>query len=244
MANQKSRRKKKLMAKIPSLEEMLKAGMHFGHRTNHWHPKMKPFIFSQRNGVYIINLQKSQEQLRVALDFMVNLTKENKNILFVGTKQQVKEPLKEMAKEVNMPFVTGKWLGGCLTNFLVIKKSIKKFLDLKQKQELGKFDKYTKKEKFNFEREIKKMDERLGGLSNLNKLPDALFIWDVRKEKTAVIEAKKKNIPVIAICDTNVNPEEINYPIASNDDSIKTIALILNTIKDFLLEARAEKDKK
>lgn len=229
------------MANIPSLEEMLKAGMHFGHRTNHWHPKMEPFIFTQRNGIYIIDLQKSQEQLRVALEFMSNLAKENKNILFVGTKQQVKQPLKEMAEEINMPFVVGKWLGGCLTNFLVIKKSIKKYLDLKQKQELGKFDKYTKKEKHNFERQIKKMNERLGGLANLNKLPDAVFVWDVREEKTAVTEAKKKNIPVIAICDTNVNPEDINYPIASNDDSTKTIILILNTIKEAIKEAKKEK---
>ncbi|NCD01213.1 30S ribosomal protein S2 [bacterium] len=230
------------MANLPSLEEMLKAGMHFGHRTNHWHPKMKPFIFTQRNGIYIINLQKSQEQLKTALDLMTNLAKENKNILFVGTKQQVKQPLKEMAIETNMPFVVGKWLGGCLTNFSVIKKSIKKYLDLKQKQESGKFDKYTKKEKLNFERQIKKMDEKLGGLVNLNKLPDALFVWDVKEEKTAVTEAKKKNIPVIAICDTNVNPEEVNYPIASNDDSTKTITLVLNTIKEFILEAK--KDKK
>ncbi len=229
------------MANIPSLEEMLKAGMHFGHRTNHWHPKMEPFIFTQRNGIYIINLQKSQKQLKLALELMANLSRENKNILFVGTKQQVKQPLKEMAEEINMPFVVGKWLGGCLTNFLVIKKSIKKYLDLKQKQELGKFDKYTKKEKHNFERQIKKMDERLGGLANLNKLPDALFVWDVKEEKTAVTEARKKNIPVIAICDTNVNPDIINYPIASNDDSTKTIILILNTIKETIKEAKKEK---
>lgn len=228
------------MTKIPSLEEMLHAGMHFGHRTSRWHPKMKPFIFTERNGLYIIDLQKSQKQLEVALDFMSNLVKENKNILFVGTKKQVQKPMKELALEINMPFVVGKWLGGCLTNFTVIKKSIKKYLKLKEDQASGKFDRYTKKEKLNFEREIKKMDERLGGLSDLNKLPDALFIWDIKEEKTAISEAKKKSIPVIGICDTNVNPEEVNYPIACNDDSTKTINLILNTIKETLQGVKKE----
>ncbi|MCF7820490.1 MAG: 30S ribosomal protein S2 [Candidatus Pacebacteria bacterium] len=228
------------MANIPSLEQMLKAGMHFGHRTSRWHPKMEPFIFTQRNGLYIINLEKSQEQLQTALDFITNLAKENKNILFVGTKKQVQKPMKEMAQATSMPYVVGKWLGGCLTNFPVIKKSIKKYLDLKEGQASGKFEKYTKKEKLNFEREIEKMEGKLGGLSNLTKLPDALFIWDIKEEKTAVTEARKKNIPVIGICDTNVNPEEVNYPIASNDDSTKTINLILDTIKDFILEAKKE----
>ncbi len=228
------------MSKIPSLDEMLKAGMHFGHRTSRWHPKMAPFIFTERNGLYIIDLQKSQKQLAVALEFMSSLVKENKNVLFVGTKKQVQKPMKEMAQATNMPFVVGKWLGGCLTNFGVIKKSIKKYLDLREDQASGKFDRYTKKEKSNFEREIKKMDERLGGLANLNKLPDALFIWDIKEEKTAVTEAIKKNIPVIGICDTNVNPENINYPIACNDDSTKTINLILDTIKKSLLETKKE----
>lgn len=226
--------KKKIMAKLPSLEEMLKAGMHFGHRTSRWHPKMKPFIFGSRKNIYIIDLEKSQKQLEEAIDFMKNLAQENKSILFVGTKKQVQKPLKEVAQDLNMPYVVEKWLGGFLTNFPVVKKSIKRYLDLKEQKESGKLDKYTKKEKLEFEREISKMESRLGGLSSLKKLPDALFVWDIREEETAIVEARKKNIPIIAVCDTNVNPELVNYPIAGNDDSTKTVDLILNTIKENL----------
>ncbi len=226
--------KKKIMTKLPSLEEMLKAGMHFGHRTSRWHPKMEPFIFGKRNNIYIIDLEKSQEQLKSAIEFMQNLVQENKSILFVGTKKQVQKPLKEVAQELNMPYVVEKWLGGFLTNFTVVKKSIKRYLDLKEQKESGKLDKYTKKERLDFEREIDKMESKLGGLSNLKKLPDALFVWDIREEETAITEARKKNIPIIAICDTNVNPELVNYPIACNDDATKAVKLILETIKDNL----------
>lgn len=226
--------KKKIMTKLPSLEEMLKAGMHFGHRTSRWHPKMEPFIFGKRNNIYIIDLEKSQKQLKNAIEFMQNLVQENKSILFVGTKKQVQKPLKEVAQELNMPYVVEKWLGGFLTNFAVVKKSIKRYLDLKEQQESGKLDKYTKKEKLDFEREIEKMESKLGGLSGLKKLPDALFVWDIREEETAIVEARKKNIPIIAICDTNVNPELVNYPIACNDDATKAVKLVLDTIKDNL----------
>jgi small subunit ribosomal protein S2 len=226
--------KKKIMTKLPSLEEMLKAGMHFGHRTSRWHPKMEPFIFGKRNNIYIIDLEKSQKQLGAAIEFMQNLVQENKSILFVGTKKQVQKPLKEVAQELNMPYVVEKWLGGFLTNFLVVKKSIKRYLDLKEQKESGKLDKYTKKEKLDFEREIEKMESKLGGLSSLKKLPDALFVWDIREEETAITEARKKNIPIIAICDTNVNPELVNYHIACNDDATKAVKLILETIKDNL----------
>jgi len=226
--------KKKIMIKLPSLEEMLKAGMHFGHRTSRWHPKMEPFIFEKRNNIYIIDLEKSQKQLEAAIEFMQNLVQENKSILFVGTKKQVQEPLKSVAKELNMPYVAEKWLGGFLTNFAVVKKSIKRFVDLKEQQESGKLDKYTKKERLNFDREIAKMESKLGGLSSLKKLPDALFIWDIREEDTSVTEARKKNIPIIAICDTNVNPELVNYPIACNDDATKAVKLVLEIIKDNL----------
>jgi len=219
------------MIKLPTLEEMLKAGMHFGHSTSRWHPKMKPYIFGSRNNIYIIDLEKSQKQLEEAISFMQNLVQENKNILFVGTKKQVQKPLKEVAQDLNMPYVVEKWLGGFLTNFPVVKRSIKRFLDLKEKQESGKLDKYTKKEKLDFEREIDKMESKLGGLSTLRKLPDALFVWDIREEETAITEARKKNIPIIAICDTNVNPELVNYPIACNDDATKGVNLVLETIQ-------------
>jgi len=226
------------MVKIPKLEDMLKAGMHFGHRTNRWHPKMKQFIFTSKNGIYIIDLKKTQEQLQTALEFMSKLVSEGKSILFVGTKNQVSEPLKKMASEISQPYIVGKWLGGYLTNFLVVKKSVKKYLDLTSQKEAGKLEKYTKKERLDFDREIKKLEMRVGGLTSLNKLPDALFVWDIKEEETAVREAQQKNIPIIAICDTNVNPDEVTYPIPANDDSTKTIKIVLDAIKETILDSK------
>ncbi len=226
------------MKNIPTLEEMLKAGMHFGHRTNRWHPKMKEYIFTTKNGVYIIDLKKSQKKLEEALEFMSKLVSENKSILFVGTKNQVSAPMKKMAEDIKQPYIVGKWLGGYLTNFLIVKKSVKKYQDLVEKKESGRLEKYTKKERLEFDRQISKLRERVGGLTNLNKLPDALFVWDIREEETAVKEARQKNIPIIAICDTNVNPELVNYPIPGNDDSTKTIALILEAIKKTALGSK------
>lgn len=223
---------------IPKLEEMMKAGMHFGHRTNRWHPKMEPFIFTKKNGIYIINLEKTQEQLRKALEFMIKLKQEDKSILFVGTKKQVKDLMKNMAEEIKEPYITGKWLGGFLTNFPVIKKSIKKYQDLLNDRESGKLNKYTKKEKLDFDREIKRLEDRVGGLVKLTKLPDAIFIWDLKEEKTAVAEARSKNIPIIAVCDTNVNPDLATFAIPANDDATKTVDLILNTIKENLINAK------
>lgn len=223
---------------IPSLDEMLKAGMHFGHRTNRWHPKMEPFIFTKKNGIYIINIEKTQEQLKKALEYMIKLRQEDKVILFVGTKKQVKDQMKEMAETIKAPYIVGKWLGGLLTNFSVIKKSIKKYQDLLEDKESGKLAKYTKKERLGFDRDIERLEERVGGLTNLNRLPDAIFIWDLKEERTAVAEALSKNIPIIAVCDTNVNPEVAKFPIPANDDATKTVALILNCIKDNLLNAK------
>ncbi|MFA5108926.1 MAG: 30S ribosomal protein S2 [Patescibacteria group bacterium] len=228
------------MTNVPKIEDMLKAGMHFGHRTNRWHPKMKQFIFTSKNGVYIIDLKKTQEKLQEALEFMIKLVAEGKSILFIGTKSQVAAPLKKMAEEIGQPYVVGKWLGGYLTNFPVVKKSVKKYLDLIEKRETGKLEKYTKKERLNFDREIKKLEIRVGGLSSLSKLPDALFVWDIKEEETAVMEARQKNIPIIAICDTNVNPDEVNYPIPANDDSTKTIKLVLEAIKNALTGVKKE----
>ncbi len=226
------------MIKIPQLEDMLKAGMHFGHRTNRWHPKMKKFIFTSKNGIYIIDLKKTQEQMQAALEFMSKLVSEGKSILFVGTKSQVSEPLKKMAQEISQPYIVGKWLGGYLTNFAMVKKSVKKYLDLIEKKETGKLEKYTKKERLDFDREIKKLEMRVGGLTSLNKLPDALFVWDIKEEETSIKEAQQKNIPIIAVCDTNVNPDEVTYPIPANDDSTKTIKVILASIRENLLASR------
>ncbi len=220
---------------------MLNAGKHFGHSKSKWHPKMEPYIFTSRKGVYIIDLTKTQEKLSQALEFIKNLSSESKNILFVGTKKQVKKPLKKLAEETGMPYITEKWLGGYLTNFPVIKKSIKKYNNLVQEKQQGKLEKYTKKEQLEFDRLIEKLEKKFGGLANLNKMPDALFVWDIKKEKIAVEEARKKNIPIIAICDTNTNPELINYPIPANDDATKTIKLIINTVKEAIQEGSKQK---
>lgn len=220
---------------------MFKAGMHFGHRTNRWHPKMKPYIFSEKKGVYIINLNKSQEMLKAALEYIQKLIKEDKSVLFVGTKNQVKKHLQAMAEETGVPYISGKWLGGYLTNFAVVKKSIRKYQDLLSDKASGKLDKYTKKEQLNIDREIKKLELRVGGLVNLHKLPEAIFIWDLKEEATAVDEAQKKKIPVIAVCDTNVNPDLAKYPIPGNDDSSKTVKLVMEAIKGAILEAKQAK---
>ena len=228
------------MHRLPSIEEMLQAGMHFGHRTYRWHPKMESYIFDKRNGIYVIDLEKSLEKLKEALDFISKTIKEGKKILFVGTKSQVKVPMKKMAEMANQPYVVGKWLSGFLTNFPVVKKSIKKYLELVEKKESGKLNKYTKKERLGFEKQITKLHERVGGLTSVEKLPDALFIWDIKEEKTAVSEARKKGIPIIAICDTNVNPELVNYPIPANDDASKAVNLILASVQSSIIDAKKD----
>ncbi len=219
---------------------MLKAGMHFGHQKSKWHPRMAPYIFTDRKGVHIIDLTKSQKMLKDALELMKNLTKEGKVILFVGTKSQVKAPITKMAKELDVPYVTGKWLGGLLTNFGTIKKSIKKYIDLVEKKSSGKLDKYTKKERLEIDRQIGKLELKVGGVSKLNKLPDVLFVWDVKNEGTAIAEATKMEIPIIAVCDTNVNPKFIKHIIPSNDDATKTIKLVLKLVQAAIQEGKDE----
>jgi small subunit ribosomal protein S2 len=230
------------MVKTPTIEEMLKSGMHFGHRVSKWHPKMAPYIYTQKSGVHIFDLDISKQKLADALEYMKKLASENKQILFVGTKNQVKHKLKTVSIEMSMPYANEKWLAGLLTNFSVVRKLIKKYRDLKEKKISGKLEKYTKKERLDFEREMEKMEKRVGGLVNLDRLPDAMFIWDIKKEETALFEAKKMKIPVIAICDTNVNPTEVAYVIPSNDDATKTIELLLNVIKDAVLEGKVQKN--
>ena len=226
------------MSKVPTIEQMLKAGMHFGHRTSKWHPKMEPFIFTSRNGVYVIDLVKSRAMMETALDYIAKLTKEGKTILFVGTKPQVKTSMKAMAQEIGAPYITEKWMGGCLTNFDIIKKLIFKYIGLQKDKATGRLEKYTKKERLDIDRDIARLELKVGGLTEVTKMPDAIFVWDIKKEKTAVEEAKKRNIPIIAICDTNVNPTGITYIIPSNDDATKTVKLVLNAIKETVLEAK------
>jgi small subunit ribosomal protein S2 len=230
--------------KTISIEEMLKAGMHFGHRTAKWHPKMEPFIFGSRKGIHIIDLRKTQKMLAAALEYLKKEAKEGKSILLVGTKMQVKKTLKKTAEEAGMPFVSERWLGGFLTNFPVIRNLVKKFKDLVEKRDSGKLDKYTKKERLDFDREIAKLETNVGGLVSLTKAPDVIFIWDIKKEKTAFTEAVKKKIPVVAVCDTNVNPAGVKYIIPANDDATKGIKLVMELIKEAILEGKAEAAKK
>jgi len=232
------------MVKLPSIEEMLKSGMHFGHRTSKWHPKMAPFIFGQRAGVHIIDLQKTNVKLAEALAFITKIVAENKVILMVGTKDQVKNRLKAQALEVDMPYVNNRWIGGTLTNFAIVKHLIKTYVDLKEKKENGKLTKYTKKEQVDFDKQIKKLEIRVGGLTNMKKLPDAMFIWDIKKEKNALTEANKKGVPVVAVCDTNVNPDGVKYVIPSNDDAVKAIKLVLQLIGEAIKEGRVQMSQK
>lgn len=234
-------KKGKNMPKIPTIEQMLKAGMHFGHHTSKWHPKMAPYIFMARNGVHIIDLMKTRKMLSSALEFIQKFASEGKIILFVGTKTQVKEPIRKMAQATGMPCVTGKWMGGTLTNFPIIKKLINKYKELLNDEASGKLKKYTKKEQMDFKKEITKLEEKVGGMTNLTRLPDAVFVWDIKTEKTAVLEARKKNIPIVAVCDTNTNPTGINYIIPSNDDATKTVKLLIELIKETIAEGRKKK---
>jgi len=229
--------------KIPTVEEMLKAGMHFGHRTSKWHPKMEPFIFGSRKGVHIIDLRKTQRLLNEALEYLKREAQAGKAILLVGTKTQVKNLLKKTAVETGMPYVSERWLGGLLTNFAVIRNLVRKYKDLMEKRDSGKLDKYTKKERLDFDREIVKLENNVGGLVSLIKTPDVIFIWDIKKEKTAFAEAKKKKIPLVAVCDTNVNPDGVQHIIPANDDASKGIKLVMNLVKEAVEEGKMEGEK-
>ena len=219
--------------------------MHFGHRTAKWHPKMKPYIFGARKGIYIMDLDKAQASLERALQFMSDTVANNQKILLVGTKAQAKGLLKKVGQETGMPYISEHWLGGTMTNFAVIKKSIRKYRDLIEKKAAGKLARYTKKEQLEFDRDIIKLEKSFGGLTDLNTIPDAIFIWDIRTEKTALAEAKKRGLTIIAVCDTNVNPTGIDYVIPANDDASKTIKLVMEAVREAILDgkARAEANK-
>jgi len=215
---------------IPSLEEMLKAGVHFGHRSSKWNAKMKEYIHTTRNKVHIIDLEKTEKKLKDALEF-INEIKEKKGIIiFVGTKVAAKDITKQIAEEVGMPYVIERWIGGTLTNFKVISKRLEHIRDLESKEKEGELKKYTKKEQHEFNVEIQKLNRYFGGIKEITKLPDALFVVDASKEKLAIKEAKMKNIPVVGLCDTNSDPTTVDYPIPVNDDAISSLKLILGAV--------------
>lgn len=231
------------MAKIPSVADLMQAGMHFGHRTSRWHPKMAKFIFGAKSGIHIIDLEKTQEQLEEALNVVKGIAARGGSVLFVGTKAQAKDIVRKAAERCDMPFVTERWLGGTLTNFGQVKKTTKRLKMLKDQREKGELKKYTKKEQILLDREIDEMEEKFGGIQNLEKTPDALFVVDVRSEKTAVMEAVATGVKVIALCDTNVNVTGVDYVIPGNDDAAKSIELVCRAVSDSVKEGKAEQLK-
>lgn len=226
--------------KIPSILEMLQAGVHFGHQVSRWHPKMKPFIFTERNRVHIINLEETEKQLAVVLAEVKNMTAAGKVILFATTKPQSREIVRAAAIACGAPYLVDRWLGGMLTNFSEIKKLVKKYNSLKEKTAKGELGNYTKKEQLEISRELQKMDGYLAGLMTLEKMPDALFIPSVQREKTAVTEANKMDVPIIGVCDTNANPTKVAYVIPANDDAVKSITMMVNLVAEAVNEGKAE----
>ncbi len=230
------------MPKAASVEELLKSGAHFGHLTRRWNPMMKEFIFMQRNGIHIIDLKKSQSYLQEALDEVTKLARAGKTILFVGTKKQAQEIIKTEAIRSGMPFVTHRWLGGMLTNFSTVRKSISRMEEIERMKTDGTFDELTKKEGLMLEREREKLEQTLGGIANMTRIPGAIFVVDTIKEHIAINEAVKLNIPIIGMVDTNSDPDIPDHIIPANDDSARTIQLVAAQIADAIIEGNAERE--
>ena len=221
-----------------SMKQLLEAGVHFGHQTRRWNPKMARYIFTERNGIYIIDLQKTVKKLDEAYDFIKEIAAEGGEVLFVGTKKQAQEAIREEAERCGMHFVNARWLGGMLTNYKTIQKRIARLEQLNKMKEDGTFDLLPKKEVIKLELEIEKLEKFMGGIKNMGTLPKAMFIVDTRKEKIAVAEAKNLGIPVVAIVDTNCDPDEIDYVIPGNDDAIRAVKLIAGAMADAIIEGR------
>jgi len=223
-----------------TMKELLEAGVHFGHQVRRWNPKMKEYIFGERNGIYIIDLQKTQKMFRDALAAVSNMVAEDrgKTLLFVGTKRQAQDAIREEAERSGQFFVNQRWLGGLLTNFQTVQKSIKRLKDLEAMQTDGRYEKLTKKERIKLDRERLGLDKTLSGIKAMNRLPDAIFVIDVRKEEIAVAEANKLGIPVFAVVDTNCSPEGIDYVIPGNDDALRAVRLFASRIADAVLEGQ------
>lgn len=223
------------------IKELLAAGAHFGHKTSRWHPKMAPYIHSKRQGAHIINLEKTVEALDEALPKMTELAGKGKKVLFVGTKKQLKDTVKEVAESIDMPYVTVRWVGGMLTNVETVNKQIRKLKDLERRMASGELEKrYSKLEVQRYQEEIDVLNERYGGIKNMTEQPVAIIVTDMIQDKNAVKEANTLHIPVFAICDTNVDPSEVDYPIPANDDAIKGVKLILDYFAQAIKEGKAK----
>ena len=221
-----------------TMKELLEAGVHFGHQVRRWNPKMKEYIFGERNGIYIIDLQKTQRMFREAIAFVTNLIAEDKGktVLFVGTKRQAQDAIREEAEKCGQYYVNQRWLGGLLTNFQTVQKSIKRLKDLESMQTDGRYEKMTKKERIKLDRERESLNKNLSGIKSMNRLPDVVFIIDVKKEEIAVAEANRLGIPIVAVVDTNCSPEGIDYVIPGNDDALRAVRLFASRIADSIVE--------
>jgi small subunit ribosomal protein S2 len=225
---------------VPSelIKKLLEAGVHFGHQTKRWNPKMKKFIFGERSGIYIIDLEKTEECLNIARDFLLDITSKGEFVLFVGTKKQAQEVIKQDAIRSGMYYVTERWPGGLLTNFSTIKKSINRLKEIEKMRQDGTFEKLTKKEVAGLETELNKLQKNFSGIVQMERMPAAMFVVDTKKEETAVREANRLSIPIIGLIDTNSNPDLITYPIPGNDDATKSISVISGFIADAVIEGR------
>lgn len=226
---------KTAQSKVPSMQTMLEAGIHFGHQAARWNPKMKKFIYQKKDGIHIIDLVKTHKRLSLAVNFVQDLAQKNKKVLFVGTKKQAVQIVKSYAQQTSSPYIINRWIGGLLTNYSIVSKNINRLNQLKKDLQSIEFkSKYTKKELNDFRKEYNELLGIYEGVQDLNKMPDAIFVVDAHHEKTTIMEARRKKIPIIAMLDTNSNPENIDYPIPANDDSFKSIELITKTIAEAL----------
>jgi small subunit ribosomal protein S2 len=231
------------MAQAATIEELLKAGAHFGHLTRRWNPKMKEFIFMQRNGIHIIDLKKTHALLQETIDAIGKVARSGKKILFIGTKKQAQEIIRNEAMRCGMPYVTHRWLGGMLTNFSTVRKSIARMEEINKMRTDGTFEQITKKERLMIDREYEKLEKVMGGIANMSRTPGAIFVVDIVKESIAINEAMKLNIPIFAMVDTNCDPDIPDYIIPSNDDAAKAIHLITSNIADAIIEGAAAREE-
>ena len=220
------------------VRQLLEAGVHFGHQTKRWNPKMKRFIFGSRSGIYIIDLEKTEQQLRLACEFLESVATKGQMVLFIGTKKQAKPILEEEAKRAGMPYTVNRWLGGTLTNFQTIKVNIERLRELRRQKADGLFERISKKDAKRLSHQLERLEEHFSGLAEMDRTPGCLFVVDTKREEIAVREANRLNIPIVAICDTNADPDLITYPIPGNDDAIRAIKLIVATVADSVIAGR------
>jgi small subunit ribosomal protein S2 len=235
--------KRKIVISI-GIKELLDSGVHFGHQTKRWNPRMKPFIFDARNGIHIIDLSKTLTQLETACDFLHGIVAKGGNVLFVGTKKQAQEAVKESAKACGQLYVTERWLGGTLTNFNTVKRSIARLKQIEKMETDGSINNYVKQEQSMYRREAARLFKNLDGIRSMDKYPQAMFIVDIKREHNAVAEGRRLKIPIVALVDTNCDPDLVDYPIAGNDDAIRSVRLILQTVVQVITQARAEYEAK